>query len=274
MQSLVMLRRRWYVIGAAACLALIVMVAAPGARDQRSDQDALIQRVRSLEARINALEVEIAELKRLIAGAGKEGTNKPPAMLTPTPPPVKVMSVAGAPSKGRPDAPLTIIEFSDYECGFCGRHARETIPQLDREFVQPGRVRYVFRSFPNEAGNKLALKAHEAAACAGDQGKYWGMHDRLFAQPGTLQPPRLSVHAQALGLSMTPFQQCLDSSKYRDHIRQETAMGRAAGVTATPTFFFATPGPSPDQVRVVRMLRGAKAFQVFKDTIEQVLAGK
>ena len=133
---------------------------------------------------------------------------------------------------------------------------------------------YVFRSFPNEAGHKLALKAHEAAACAGDQGKYWAMHDRLFAQPGALQGPRLVEHGQALGLSMLPFTQCLDSSKHREQIRRDAALGRSAGVTATPMFFFGLPGASPDQVRVVRVLRGAKAFQMFKDTIEQVLAGR
>jgi protein-disulfide isomerase len=234
---------------------------------QDTETETLRKRVQALETRQRALEAEIQELKRLL---GSRQVTGPAPAAVPPPGPALTVSIAGAPFKGNRTAPVTVVEFSDYECGFCGRHARETIPQLDREFIQTGKVKYVFKSFPNEAIHKLAMKAHEAAACAGDQGQYWPMHDRLFAKPGGLAPAALLVHGRGLGLG-SAFEQCLASAKYTALIRQELAAGRAAGVTATPTFFLATAGTSPDQPKVVRTIRGAKPFAVFKQAIEQLL---
>jgi protein-disulfide isomerase len=255
---------------ALAVLTVIVACSSLSGRDaraQESETESLRKRVQSLELRQRQLEAEVQELKRLL---GARQATPPPATAPGAPVPAQAMSIAGAPFKGNRNAPLTVIEFSDYECGFCGRHARETIPLIDKEFVQTGKVKYVFRSFPNEAIHKLALKAHETAACAGDQGQYWAMHDRLFAKPGALAPVSLMAHGQALGIG-APLEQCLAAAKHRDAIRQELAAGRAAGVTATPTFFLGVAGPSADQVKILRTIRGAKPFAVFKETIEQLL---
>src|SRR5262245_35047148 len=84
-----------------------------------------------------------------------------------------VVSLDGGVVHGKPDAQVTIVEFSDYQCVFCGRHSRDTFPQLDREYIQTGRLRYVVRDFPIESIHPQALKAHEAARCAGEQGKRW-----------------------------------------------------------------------------------------------------
>jgi protein-disulfide isomerase len=234
---------------------------------QESETENLRKRVQTLEARQRQLEAEVQELKRLLAS---KPAAPPAAGTTTTVTPVQTLNIAGAPFKGRPNAPVTVIEFSDYECGFCGRHARETLPLIDKEFIQTGKVKYVFRSFPNEATHKLALKAHETAACAGEQGKYWPMHDLLFAKPGALAPASLMAHGQALGLG-SALEQCLAAAKHRDAIRQELASGRAAGVTATPSFLLGVAGPSDDQLKILRTIRGAKPFAVFRQTIEQLL---
>jgi protein-disulfide isomerase len=92
-----------------------------------------------------------------------------------------VVAIGDAPVKGNPNAKLTLIEFSDYQCPFCRRHAENTLPSLDKEYIATGKVRYVFHDFPLEAIHPQAFKAAEAAHCAGEQQKYWEMHGRLFA---------------------------------------------------------------------------------------------
>ena len=111
-----------------------------------------------------------------------------------------MVATDGAPSRGKADARVTIVEFTDYQCPFCSRYVRETYPQLDKEYVQTGKVKYVLRDLPLEAIHPLAMKAAEAAHCAGEQGKYWEMHDRLFANQTELARTDLAKHAQALGL--------------------------------------------------------------------------
>jgi protein-disulfide isomerase len=112
-----------------------------------------------------------------------------------------VFDLAGRPAKGASGARVILIEFSDFECPYCGRHFRQTLPRIDREYVQTGKVRYVFRHFPLESLHKEAFKAAEAALCAGDQQKFWEMHDRLFAHQDALATGKLPGHAAALGLA-------------------------------------------------------------------------
>jgi protein-disulfide isomerase len=107
-----------------------------------------------------------------------------------------VLSVDGAPSMGNGDAKVTLIEFSDYQCSFCGRHFSQTLPRLMTEYVKTGKVKYVLRDFPLEPIHPLAFKAAEAARCASDQGKYWEMHDRLFSNQQALGPKDLPRHAE------------------------------------------------------------------------------
>ena len=263
-------RRR---LTAGAAVVLLLLVAAGAASGQSSENEALRKRIQALEERQRALEAQVAELQRRL-GDGAARPAAPSAAASPPPALMQTVNIAGAPFKGKTDAPVTIVEFSDYQCGFCGRHARQTLPLLDKEFVQTGRVKYVFRSFPNEATHKLAPKAHEAASCAGEQGNYWGMHDLLFATPDALQPANLPRHASALGLAMPRFTQCLESSRYLEQTRKDAAQGRALGVSGSPTFFLGVATGSGDQVTVLRTIRGAKPFQVFKDTIEQLLASR
>lgn len=134
------------------------------------------------------------------------------------PPPVRaidaVLEVGDAPVKGSKDATLTLIEFSDYQCPFCRRHLETTLPQLDKDYIATGKLRYVFRDFPLESIHAHASKTAEAPHCAGEQGKYWEMHDRLFANQKALAPEKLPEHAQAIGLKAEAFKTCLDSGKY------------------------------------------------------------
>src|SRR6266566_9852737 len=141
------------------------------------------------------------------------------AQLPPGNPEDVFRSLDGAPSIGEETAPIAIVEFSDYECKYCGQHANQVLPQIIKDYVNTGKVRYILRDLPNEAIHPQAFKAAEAAHCAGEQSKYWDMHDRLFKNQQLLAVNELPAHAAALGLDVPKFQQCLDDAKYDAQIR-------------------------------------------------------
>jgi protein-disulfide isomerase len=161
---------------------------------------------------------------------------------------------------GDDDAPVTIVEFSDYECPFCGRHFQQTYPQLKADYIDTGKVRLVFRDFPLSF-HPSAQKAAEAAECAGDQNKYWEMHDKLFQNQQALGVTNLKQYAADLGLNTGTFNSCLDSGKYAQEIQADMADGSAAGVSGTPSFFING-----------RLVVGAQPYQVFQQAIEAELA--
>jgi len=149
-----------------------------------------------------------------------------------------------------------------------------TLPQIERDYVKSGKLKYVFRDFPLESIHKQAFKAHEAANCAGDQDKYWEMHDRLFANQRQLKPEDLSGHAEALGLKMSDFEKCLSSGKHATEIRKDLEEGGKAGIRGTPTFLIGLTEADTSKVKAVQILRGAVPYARFKQVIDQLLASK
>lgn len=133
-------------------------------------------------------------------------------------------------------------------------------------------MKYVFVDFPLESIHKFAFKAAEAARCAGEQGKFWEMHDRLFANQKDLEPAK--PHAEAIGLDVPKFEGCLSAGKYAEAIRKDAAEGQKAGVTGTPLFFLAYTDPASSKVKTVARLSGAQPYAAFKTQIDQLLAEK
>ncbi len=185
-----------------------------------------------------------------------------------------VLNIDHNPFKGEKDARLTLIEFSDYQCPFCARHVRDTLPQIERDYIKTGKVKYVFRDFPIETIHPNAFKAHEAANCAGEQGKYWEMHDRLFANQQALGRKDLSRHAQAVGLDLLDFERCVDSGRLAAEIRADRADGVKAGVKGTPAFFLGFTEPNESDVRVLKVISGAKPYSAFKEAIDNLLGAQ
>jgi len=128
----------------------------------------------------------------------------------------------------------------------------------------------VFIDYPLETIHKLAFKAAEAAQCAGEQGKYWDMHDRLFANQKAMEP--WTGHAEAVGLDVAKFDACLSAGRYADEIRKDMAEARKAGVTGTPAFFLAYTDPKGSTVRTVAGLSGAQPYAAFKAEFDRLLA--
>ena len=166
------------------------------------------------------------------------------------------IAAADSPSKGPEDAPVTIIEFSDFQCPFCSR----VNPALDKVLETYGDdVRVVFRQFPLGI-HPQAPKAAEAALCAHEQGKFWEMHDALFADQRNLQVPALKEKAASLGIDTEAFNACLDEDRYADKVEEDFEAGRRAGVSGTPALFING-----------RFLSGAQPFEEFARIIDDEL---
>ncbi len=259
---------------ALALLAVVPVAARPG--QAGGDQD-LQKRMAALEAGQKAILKELQEIKVLLQTRPPLPAPAPgaPPANAPMPnlggPPNFDLEITGAPAKGRPDAKLVVVEFSDFECPFCGRYTRETMPQVERDYVDTGKIMYVFRHFPLERLHPLALRASEAAECANQQGKFWPMHLQLFANQKALGEADLGRSAQALGLNMPSFQQCMAvqlTSPAR--IRQDQTEGARAGITGTPTFFIGTMTKA-GKVHVLKRMVGAQPYPSFKTTLDTLL---
>ncbi len=173
-----------------------------------------------------------------------------------TPPMVEV-SAEGAPFKGPPGAPITIVEFSDFQCAYCKRVLTVLNQVLER---YPDQVKLAFRDFPIQNIHPQAQQAAEAAHCASEQGKFWEYHDLLFENQDTIPTANFADHAKTIGLEVASFQACLDSQKYKTKVERNYADGVKAGVSGTPAFFING-----------RLVSGAQPLEAFKAVIDEEL---
>lgn len=248
----------------AALVVLAIADAQPGFSQTSDELKALRRDIESLREGQTAIQKQLQEIQTLLR-AGR------PASPTPETPPA-VLDLDAAPFKGDKNARVTLVEFADYQCPFCVRFARDTFPEIEREYIKTGRIKYVFRDFPIEAIHPGVSKAHEAAHCAGDQAKYWEMHDRLLANPKAQQATDLVDHAKALALETPRFEQCLSTGGHTAKVRRGLSDGQQAGARGTPTFFLGLTEPNSSKITTSRMLVGAQPYAAFKQAIESLLA--
>ena len=183
------------------------------------------------------------------------------------------VSLSDDPVLGNPNAPVTIVEFSDFQCPFCARFFDQTLPQIQQDYIDTGKVKLVFRDFPIESIHANAKAASMAAECADDQKMFWQYHDKLFE--GQTQWARLSAedasntfkqYASDLNLATEDFNTCLDSAKYMSEINQDFQNGANYGVTGTPAFFIGN-----DKDGYVAVI-GAKPYSSFQQVIDKELS--
>lgn len=223
--------------------------------------DALIKDIKSIKSDLAGIKKELQVIRQSLSQRPTQAA--PPADV------VAEVSVSGNPIMGKKDAPITLIEFSDYQCPFCHRFWETTLPELKKEYVETGKVRYVFRDFPLDRIHPYARKAAEATHCAGDQGKYWEMHDLLFQNRKTLQMENLKEYARSLGLGSKVFDECLDKGKYTAEVQKDFEDGSAAGVQGTPSFFIGKTGQNGTIQGT--LVRGAQPIAAFSQVIERLL---
>lgn len=231
----------------------------------QDDSTDLQNEIKALKDGQNQMQKELDEIKQLLL----KNTAHAPTAAAPLP---ASMDARGILVKGDPKAPITIVEFTDLQCPFCGRFAQHTLAQIEDAYIKTGKVRYIVKDFPLESLHPNALRAAEATHCAAEQNRAWDMHDRLFANQQKLAKEDLTADATALGLDTGTFSACLDSDRYTAEIRKEMAMALALGVKGTPTFFLGVSDATPGQMKPARMLNGALDFAVFKSVIDDLSA--
>jgi protein-disulfide isomerase len=182
------------------------------------------------------------------------------------------IDVVGASSLGSIRAPLVLIELGDYQCSFCRRHLQMVMPDLLAQYIESEKLRYVFLDFPVEKAHPQAIPAANAARCAGDQGYYWEMRQRLYGHPLELNSAGFSAHAVTLGLDQVSFDRCLEQNIHEEAIRADKAIGLELLVRGTPTFFLGYPVGDGGRVSLVRRINGAQSLDVFQREMDGALA--
>jgi len=182
------------------------------------------------------------------------------------------ISADNDPIIGNSNAPITIIEFSDFQCPFCAKFHIQTLPKIMDEYIKEGKVKLVFRDFPIQSIHSNALLASVAAECANEQGKFKEMHDKLFDNQNQWNKQEtidaLSLfkqYALEMQLDSKTFESCLDNGKYIDEIRKDLKDGQNYGVSGTPGFFIGN-----EKIGYVE-LKGAQPFESFKKVIDEQL---
>ena len=248
-----------------AALLLVIGTASVSFSQSPDDIKTILRELAAIKASQAALQKEVAELKNLVQRPAAPAAAPVPRAIGAT------VSLAGAPYRGRADAPLTLIEFSDFQCPFCARHVRETMPQLENEYISTGKLKYVFRHMPIESLHPNAFKAAEAAACANETGNFWPLHDRLFANQTTLAANLLPGHATAVGLDGAAIQQCVASGKHTMTIRKDLNDGAALGINGTPAFVLGRTIAGSQTIKVDAFIYGAQTYASFKFEIDKLL---
>ena len=174
----------------------------------------------------------------------------------------------GAYSIGRADAPLTLVEYTDYQCPFCRQFHIAAFEEIKKNYIDTGKLRYVSRNFPLDM-HENAPRAAQAALCAADQGKFWEMRHVMIVNASQLQPQNITTYATDLKLDVDKLNACITSGKYRAEVDQNMAEGRAAGVSGTPSFVVGrTDKDAVDGVRIV----GAQPYAAFDSRLKELLA--
>jgi protein-disulfide isomerase len=166
-----------------------------------------------------------------------------------------------------PQVKVVLIEFSDFECPFCQRYSRDTFPQVKRAFIDSGKIAYIFRNNPLVAIHPRARTLAVAAICAGDQGRFWEVHQLLFGDPRRSQVSVPDL-ARGLGIDATRYAECVKAAPSR--LETELAANKELGIGSTPTFLLGE-FTSDDTILVRRRINGAQPFETFKKSIEEAL---
>jgi len=235
---------------------------------QQDDVATLRREIEALKAQQAAMQRDLEVIKTFLQQIVQRRPSEDPLLN-------KTISLTGEPSKGSARAKVTVVEVSDYHCPFCRRHTQTTQPQIDASFVANGKIQYVFVDYPIAGLHPRAATAHEGAMCAGEQGKYWEMHVKLFGDAPPRDPsqlvPQLLSHAQGIGLDLGKFRACVESGKYSKSIAESVERMEQLGIDSTPTFLIGLTPAAGQPMKIAKVVKGALPFSEFKAAIESLL---
>lgn len=217
---------------------------------------------------IVSLGLNIAILSKVegpVAPKKAERRELPP--VQPEPQNVTITLEDNDPVKGDPNAPVIIVEFSDFQCPFCRRFAMQTLPLIKEKYIDTGKAKLIFMDLPLPF-HQYAKDAAKAANCAMRQGKYWEMHDKLF-ETGLLTPDDVKSHAKELKLDVNKFEECLKDPSVEDEINGDIRVANEVGINGTPSFIIGK--NKGGKVFTGEVVRGALPFSNFQQVIEKYL---
>jgi protein-disulfide isomerase len=230
---------------------------APADRD-----DAVLRKLEEIQKEMQGLRAEVTSLRRALV----EASNTAAALQAPAA--SRIALDAKEPVLGSPAATVAVVEFSDFECPYCGRFQQDTFAQIKKAYIDTGKIQYVPRDFPivmHERARGAAIAAH----CAARQDAYWKMHNALFAQQQRLGPELYKELAASLQLDTTAFASCLNDQTAAAEVDKDLTYGQSVGVRGTPTFFVGR--IDKGQVVDAKAISGAKPFTVFAQAIDALL---
>lgn len=231
---------------------------------KEEDQSEIRKEIEALKESQQRILKELQEIKKLLQTTRE-------IRASPQPNPVVSINVHGEPYRGSSTSSLAIIEYSDFQCPFCARYVQEIYPQIEKDYIKTGKIRYLFRDLPLPI-HPQAMQAAEAARCAGEQGKFWEMHDRLFSNQSALSTNDLPKHAQALGVEPAKFNECMASGKYARAIRGIMSGAERMGVNGTPAFLIGTVSSNGDVISSSNLIVGVETYEAFKSVLDELLS--
>jgi protein-disulfide isomerase len=243
----------------AICLFLVGLTYNPIHAQETKPQDIL----QNLQAQQQQIISQLNDIRQLLAAV-----MRPPQ---PSEPP-SALATKDELFRGASDASVAIIEYADFECPFCGQYEYEVYPRISKDYIQTGKVKYFYRDMPLPE-HPHAMIAARAARCAGEQGKFWEMHDSLFAKQNLLRDVDMPGRAADLGLDAGKFSECLSSDRYTDEVKRSANEAEKLGIDGTPSFFVGIASPD-GTVTNLKMILGMRPYDAFKSAIEDTLAAK
>ena len=215
--------------------------------------------------KMDAVLLELKAIRQVLEKIQKQGDIN--AAKRPSRPTTATVAMANRPAMGAEDAPVTVVEFTDYQCPFCLRFSKTTFPHLKKNYIDTGKVRWVALNLPL-AFHKDARKAAQGALCAGDQGKFWEMRETLFENPKQIGIEHLPGSARNLSLDVEAFNACLNSDRHLAAIDKDAQDARGVSLTGTPSFII---GKSASDKITGKIVIGAQPLNVFNNAINQAL---
>jgi protein-disulfide isomerase len=250
-------------------VAVVALLSLSPPQSQSAEIDSLKREVAALKAQQAEMLRDLQAIKALL-----QGLAQPRQPEVPEVPGLIGQSVplAGEPTRGSGAAKVMIVEVSDYHCPFCRRSVQQTLPQIDAEYVKTGKAAYTFVDYPIAQLHPDAYRSHEAAACAGDQGRYWEMHAALFATPPVRDVAALTAKAGSIGIDTAKFTACMTSGTHAASVQASADRMGSLGISGTPITLIGL-RPAPGQpMKVVQYVYGAQPYSAFKTAIESVLS--
>ncbi len=238
---------------------------APGSKSVATIES-LEKQIAELREGQRMLMEELRQLRLEIQGSGVRKDVVPAE----EPKPFVTLNVRGEPFRGSTNAHVAVVVFSDFNCSHCAEFEREVYPKLEEQYLRTGKVRLLFRDLPDR-NDADALAKSEAARCAGEQGRFWDMHDLLYLDQSPYSAESSAKWISAIGIEAEPFRACMESHRYRDPIRRSLALADRMGIRGTPTFLIGTCDDSGIVIRSEEIFTGVEPIKKFQAVLDRLL---